>query len=33
MRELAAWIGFRPNTPVTEGVANFVQWYRDFYNV
>jgi len=33
MRELAAWIGFRPNTPVTEGVASFVQWYRDFYNV
>ena len=33
MRELAAWIGFRPNTPVTEGVANFVQWYRNFYNV
>jgi UDP-glucuronate 4-epimerase len=33
MRELAAWVEFRPNTPVTAGVANFVKWYRNFYNV
>lgn len=29
--ELDAWVGFRPATPVTEGVARFVAWYRDFY--
>ena len=28
---LNAWIGFKPNTPVKEGVAKFVQWYMDFY--
>ena len=28
---LEAWTGFRPNTPVKEGVARFVSWYRDFY--
>lgn len=33
MRELVAWIGFQPNTPILDGVAAFVQWYRDFYNV
>ena len=33
MRELAAWVGFQPNTKVIDGVANFVQWYRCFYNV
>ncbi len=32
-RELAAWIGFQPDTRVGDGVANFVQWYRSFYNV
>jgi len=28
---LEAWVGFKPNTPVQEGVARFVAWYRDFY--
>jgi UDP-glucuronate 4-epimerase len=28
---LEAWIGFKPNTPVKEGVARFVSWYREFY--
>jgi UDP-glucuronate 4-epimerase len=23
--------GFKPNTPVGEGIARFVAWYRDFY--
>jgi UDP-glucuronate 4-epimerase len=30
---LEAWIGFRPNTPVRQGVARFVAWYREFYGV
>jgi UDP-glucuronate 4-epimerase len=30
---LEAWTGFRPNTPVREGVAQFVAWYREFYRV
>ena len=32
-RELGEWVGFQPNTPVTHGVAKFVAWYLDFYNV
>ena len=28
---LAAWVGFSPATPVAEGVARFVHWYREFY--
>jgi UDP-glucuronate 4-epimerase len=28
---LEAWVGFKPNTPVNEGVARFVAWYREFY--
>ena len=28
---LEAWTGFKPNTPVREGVARFVAWYREFY--
>jgi len=26
-------IGFKPQTGVEEGVARFVSWYREFYNV
>ena len=32
-RELGAWVGFQPNTPVADGVAKFVKWYRGFYDV
>jgi len=32
-RALEAWTGFKPNTPVREGVARFVAWYREFYGV
>ena len=28
---LAAWTGFAPATSVSEGVAHFVRWYKDFY--
>lgn len=30
---LEAWVGFKPNTRVQEGVARFVAWYRQFYGV
>ena len=30
---LETWTGFKPNTPVREGVARFVAWYREFYGV
>jgi UDP-glucuronate 4-epimerase len=30
---LEAWVGFKPNTAVKEGVARFVAWYRQFYGV
>ncbi len=30
-RALADWVGFAPNTPVREGVARFVQWFKEFY--
>ncbi|QTD45293.1 NAD-dependent epimerase [Ottowia testudinis] len=31
MSALQAWVGFAPSTPVQEGVARFVDWYRGFY--
>ena len=31
--ELDAWVGFKPATPVREGVARFVAWYRGFYGL
>ncbi len=31
--ELDAWVGFKPNTPVRDGVARFVDWYRGYYQV
>jgi UDP-glucuronate 4-epimerase len=30
---LEAWTGFKPNTPVKDGVERFVAWYREFYRV
>jgi UDP-glucuronate 4-epimerase len=29
--ELSAWTGFKPGTPVAEGVARFVAWYRGYF--
>jgi UDP-glucuronate 4-epimerase len=28
---LAAWVGFRPSTPIEEGIARFAAWYREFH--
>ena len=28
---LEAWVGFRPDTPMVEGVHAFAEWYRQFY--
>jgi UDP-glucuronate 4-epimerase len=30
---LVADIGFRPRTPIEEGIRRFVDWYREFYRV
>ena len=30
---LEAWVGFKPNTLLCDGVHRFVAWYRDFYGV
>ena len=29
--ELTADVGFAPNTPLEEGIKNFVTWYKDYY--
>jgi UDP-glucuronate 4-epimerase len=26
-------VGFKPATPIEEGIANFVRWYREYYGV
>ena len=26
-------LGYKPATPIEEGINNFVKWYREFYNV
>jgi UDP-glucuronate 4-epimerase len=31
--DLAAAIGFAPQTSIQEGVSKFVEWYRSFYSV
>lgn len=30
---LEAWVGFKPKTPVQEGVTKFVEWYKDYYEI
>ena len=31
--ELSAAVGYRPHTPIENGVSKFVDWYRKFYKV
>jgi UDP-glucuronate 4-epimerase len=31
--ELDAWVGFKPNTSIQQGVERFVDWYRNYYKV
>jgi UDP-glucuronate 4-epimerase len=33
VEELAQWTGFRPATPVPEGIKRFVDWYRGYFRV
>ncbi len=30
---LSTDVGYKPDTPIREGISNFVKWYRDFYQV
>ena len=30
---LGAWVGFQPDTPVSQGVSKFVDWYKSFYQI
>ena len=31
--ELTAWTGFKPATPIVDGVGRFVRWYRDYFKL
>jgi UDP-glucuronate 4-epimerase len=31
IEDLARDVGFRPHTPIEEGIRRFVEWYREFY--
>ena len=31
--DLTRDVDFKPNTPIEDGIRNFVDWYREFYNV
>lgn len=31
--DLAAETGFRPNTPIEDGIARFVTWYKEYYTL
>ena len=31
--DLVKDVGFKPRTPIETGISNFVDWYRNFYNV
>lgn len=30
---LETWIGFKPKTPIADGISRFVSWYRDYYGI
>jgi len=33
VEDLVRDVGFKPATPIEQGVKRFVQWYRSFYNI
>ncbi len=33
VQDLINDVGYKPDTPIATGVANFVDWYRAFYRV
>ncbi len=33
VEQLIEDVDYRPTTPIEEGVARFVDWYRDYYQV
>ena len=33
INDLTKDTGFRPKTPLKEGLKNFVKWYIDYYNL
>jgi UDP-glucuronate 4-epimerase len=33
IEDLVRDVGFRPSTPIEEGIRRFVNWYRDYYGV
>ena len=32
-KSLESYTGFKPHTPINEGVKKFVKWYKDFYKI
>jgi len=33
IRELTAYTGFKPKTPIEIGIPKFVEWYKDYYGI
>jgi UDP-glucuronate 4-epimerase len=31
-RALESWVGFKPYTPLKDGIAKFADWYKAYYN-
>ena len=30
---LEDWIGFKPTTKISDGISNFIEWYRMYYKI
>ena len=30
---LESYVGFKPNTPIKDGIKKFVNWYKIFYSI
>jgi UDP-glucuronate 4-epimerase len=33
IEDLAREVGFRPRTDIEQGMAKFVEWYKEFYRI
>ena len=32
-KSIKKWIGYEPQTEISEGIKKFIKWYRDYYEV
>ena len=33
INSIKQWVDYEPQTSISEGIKNFIKWYKDYYEV